>query len=52
MLTKAKEFVQQYQEEVILFIGVVLIALLSFAVGYVTAKLQEKAPLQIEAPAE
>lgn len=52
MLTKIKEFVQQYQEEIVLFIGVVLIVLLSFAAGYVTAKIQEKTPLQIEAPAE
>ena len=48
MLTKLKEFVKIHQEEIILFIGVVLISLLSFAAGYIAAKQQEKEPIQFE----
>lgn len=59
MLSNLKQFVnekieelkfywQEHQERIILFIIVVLISLLSFAVGYITAKLQEKEPLRIE----
>jgi len=48
MLTRIKEFVKIYQEEIILFIGVVLISLLSFAAGYIAAKQQEKEPIQFE----
>ncbi|HDH99086.1 MAG TPA: hypothetical protein ENF68_00105 [bacterium] len=35
ILTKIREFVKKYQEDIVLFIGVVLISLLSFAVGYI-----------------
>jgi len=48
MLTKIKEFVKKYQEDIILFIGVILISLFSFAIGYIVAKEQEKTPLRIE----
>jgi len=37
MLSKLASFVKQYQEEIILFIGVILVSLFSFAVGYITA---------------
>ena len=48
MLTKIKEFVKSHQSDIILLIGVVLISLLSFAMGYIAAKYQEKEPIRIE----
>lgn len=48
MLTKIKEFVKNHQSDIILLIGVVLISLLSFALGYITAKQQGKEPIRIE----
>ena len=48
MLTKIKDFVKTYQADIILVIGVILISLLSFAVGFIVAKQQEKEPLRIE----
>jgi len=48
MLTKIANFVKNHQADIILVIGVVLISLLSFAAGYITAKNQEKQPLKIE----
>ena len=48
MLTKLKEFVKIYQDDIILLIGVILISLLSFAAGYITAKQQEKEPIKFE----
>ena len=48
MLAKFIKFVKKYQADIILVIGVILISLLSFAVGYITAKEQEKAPLKFE----
>ncbi|MDI6602864.1 MAG: hypothetical protein QME57_01950 [Patescibacteria group bacterium] len=48
MLQKIKEFVKTYQSDIILVIGVILISLLSFALGYIVAKTQEKEPIKIE----
>ena len=48
MLAKLIQFVKNYQEDIILVIGVILISLLSFAVGYIVAKQQEKEPIRIE----
>ena len=48
MLTKIKQFVKIHQSDIILLIGVILISLLSFAIGYIVAKEQEKEPLRIE----
>jgi len=48
MLTKIKEFVKSHQSDIILLIGVILISLLSFAMGYIVAKYQEKEPIRIE----
>lgn len=48
MLAKIKEFVKTYQADIILVIGVILISLLSFAMGYIVAKQQEKEPIRIE----
>ena len=48
MLTKIKQFVKIHQSDIILLIGVILISLLSFAIGYIVVKEQEKEPLRIE----
>jgi len=48
MLSKLFKFVKKYQEEIMLFIGIILISLFSFAVGYITAKQQKATPLRYE----
>jgi len=48
MLAKLIEFVKRYEIDIMLAIGVILISLLSFAVGYLTAKEQLKEPIRIE----
>ncbi|HHE76487.1 MAG TPA: hypothetical protein ENL27_00660 [Candidatus Parcubacteria bacterium] len=55
ILSKISKFVQRllaagkkYESEIILFIGVVLVSLLSFAVGYIAAKNQCHNPVRIE----
>ena len=47
MLSRIKEFVKEHLDDIILLIGVILISLLSFAVGYITAKQQEKEPIRV-----
>ena len=48
ILSKIKDFVNKHLSDIILLIGVVLISLLSFAMGYIVAKQQEKEPIRIE----
>jgi len=48
MLSKLKQFGKDYQNDIILVIGVILISLLSFAMGFIIAKQQEKEPIRIE----
>jgi len=48
MLEKIKEFLKNHSGEIILVIGVILISLLSFAIGYIVAKQEEKEPIKIE----
>ena len=48
MLAKLIQFVKSHQADIILLIGVILISLLSFAIGYIVAKQQEKEPIRIE----
>ena len=50
MLTEIKEFVKVHFHDIILFITVVLLILLSFAIGYIVAKYQLKDPIQIINP--
>jgi hypothetical protein len=45
-----KSFWKQYQQEVILFLAVVLISFLSFAAGFIAAKIQEREPIKIIEP--
>lgn len=48
MLSKIKNFVKKYQADIILVIGVILISLFSFAMGYIVAKQEKKTPLIFE----
>lgn len=48
ILSKIKQFVKTYQADIILVIGVILISLLSFSVGYIVAKQEGKEPIQFE----
>jgi len=48
MLTKPKEFVKEHQKDIVLFVLVFLISMLSFALGFIVAKLPQKEPLKIE----
>jgi hypothetical protein len=48
MLARLFKFVKDNQSDIILFLGVILVSLLSFAMGYVFAKYQEKEPVIIE----
>tara|TARA_Y100000310_G_scaffold289850_1_gene316531 strand:- start:2428 stop:2616 length:189 start_codon:yes stop_codon:yes gene_type:complete len=50
ILARIKKFVKTYEKDIVLAIGVVLISLLSFAIGYLVAKEQFKQPLYIEQP--
>jgi hypothetical protein len=47
MLAKIQAFVKSHQSDIILLIGVILISLLSFATGYLVAKIQEKEAIKI-----
>ena len=48
ILAKIVELVKRYEADIILAVGVLLISLLSFAIGYMTAKEQFKEPIRIE----
>ncbi|MBU2540003.1 hypothetical protein KJ786_02485 [Patescibacteria group bacterium] len=46
MLSNITEFVKKYQKDIILIIIIVLLFLFSFAAGFITAKYQNKEPIQ------
>ena len=48
MLAKILEFVKKYQAELVLCIGVFLISLLSFSIGYIIAKNAGEEPIKFE----
>ena len=57
MLSKLSKFVQpekiinkgkEHQEEIILFVGVILVSLFSFAMGYILASQHKKPPIKFE----
>ena len=48
MLSKILDFVKVHQNDIVLVIGVILISLLSFAMGYIVAKTQGKETIRIE----
>lgn len=47
MLSEIKEFVKAKFYDIMLFIIVVLLLLLAFAAGYITAKYYSKEPIQV-----
>ena len=47
MVTKILDFVKENQDKIVLVVCIVLIALLSFSLGYIFARTQEKQPIQI-----
>ena len=47
MLSEIREFVKEHFHDIMLFIIVVLLVMLAFAVGYITAKYQLKEAIQI-----
>lgn len=47
MLAKIKDFVKLHFSDIILFIVIILLIMLSFSAGYITAKYQTKEPIQI-----
>jgi hypothetical protein len=48
MLSHLKEFVKEHESDVILTIGIVLVALISFGVGRLTALPENKEPIVIQ----
>ncbi|MCP6719308.1 MAG: hypothetical protein KJI71_03695 [Patescibacteria group bacterium] len=42
------EFLKRHQDDIALLIGVILVSLFSFALGYIVAKQEEKEPIKIE----
>lgn len=48
MIAKISDFVKARFNDIMLFIIVAFLVLLSFATGYITAKYQSKEPIQIE----
>lgn len=45
---KIKKYFIKYQSDIILVIGVILISLLSFFMGYIMAKEEKKEPIKFE----
>ena len=48
ILAKIKKFVKENNHEIVLFLAIFLISILSFALGYLYAKNQIKNPIIIE----
>ena len=48
MLSKIIKFVKEHQADILLVIGVILISLFSFAMGFIVAETRGKEPLRIE----
>ena len=47
-LSKISNGVKDHLDDIILVIGVILVSLFSFAMGYIAAKQQNKEPIRIE----
>lgn len=48
MLSKVTNFVNRHFNDIMLFIIVVFLVMLAFAIGYITAKYHFKEPIRIE----
>jgi hypothetical protein len=47
MLAKIGRFVKANEAEIVLFVAVALVSLLSFSVGYITAREEIRQPIEI-----
>lgn len=47
MLSEIKNFVKNKSNDIMLFIVIALLVMLSFAIGYIMAKYETKEPIQI-----
>ena len=45
---KIRQWITGHQDDIVLLVGVILISLFSFSIGFLVAKNQEKKPLKIE----
>ncbi|HUW71769.1 MAG TPA: hypothetical protein VMV66_01040 [Candidatus Humimicrobiaceae bacterium] len=45
---KVRAFIDHYQADIILVVGVILISLLSFAMGYIVARTYDRPSLELE----
>jgi hypothetical protein len=52
MVSKITKLVKQYEADIILAIAVVLISLISFAIGYLAAREQFKESIRVETSSE
>ncbi len=50
MIAKITTFVKKNSRDIFLLVIVFLVSLLSFSIGYITAKMEEKEPLMFETP--
>jgi hypothetical protein len=48
ILSRTKQWIVEHKDDIILLIVVILISLLSFALGFILAKQREKEPIKIE----
>lgn len=48
MLSNLKKFVKNNKIDILLLTAIILISLVSFGLGYITARLSEKKPLDIQ----
>lgn len=48
MVRKIINFLKNHQGDIILLVGVILVSLLSFAMGYIAAKQENKEPIRFE----
>lgn len=48
ILSKIYIWIKEHKEDIILVVGVILISLISFSMGYIAAKNQEKEPVRLE----
>ena len=48
MIAKIKDFVKDQFQNIMLFVIIVLLIMLAFAVGYIVAKSQFKEPISVE----
>lgn len=48
MITNIKKFVKENIGDIVLFFSIILACMLSFSLGYIMAKIEEKQPLEFK----